>query len=159
MAKKIPAAPSTLDGYRKEFIKLIRANANRYDLWTVFSDFLLFAASFFSNRVDLIHYEAREAEYIKTMQKYSPEERARFQQAFSHLIDAMEIAQFDDLLGGIFMELELGNKWTGQFFTPYCISYMMAQMTLGDGEAARKQIEKTGFITFNDRNHHRVAWA
>lgn len=28
------------------------------------------------------------------------------------------------------MDLELGNKWKGQFFTPYCICKMMAQLTI-----------------------------
>jgi hypothetical protein len=37
-----------------------------------------------------------------------------------------------DILGGLYMELELGNDNTGQFFTPPEISLMMAQMLYGD---------------------------
>lgn len=150
MAKKPIEAPSTLEGVRKEFMKLIRANAHRYDLWTVFSDFLQLAACTYSNAVDLVHYEEREAEYMKTVGKYSKEEVDRFCRALAYLTDAMSIAGFADVLGSIFMELELGNKWTGQFFTPYCVAHMMGKMTVGDGEHARKEIEEKGFIEFND---------
>lgn len=35
-----------------------------------------------------------------------------------------------DVLGEVYMELELGNKWKGQFFTPYHVSQAMASVTL-----------------------------
>ena len=34
-----------------------------------------------------------------------------------------------DVLGGVFSELDLGNKWAGQFFTPDPVCRMMAAMT------------------------------
>ncbi len=33
-----------------------------------------------------------------------------------------------DILGSVFHELELHNKWTGQFFTPFHLCQMMAKM-------------------------------
>jgi type I restriction-modification system DNA methylase subunit len=47
------------------------------------------------------------------------------------LVDALE-EDAGDLLGRLFHELELGNKWTGQFFTPDSVCRMMAAMTFGE---------------------------
>ncbi len=41
-------------------------------------------------------------------------------------------AQSCDFLGSLFMTLELGESACGQFFTPFCIFRMMAEMQLGD---------------------------
>lgn len=45
------------------------------------------------------------------------------------------------------MEMELGNKWKGQFFTPYHMCLMMAEMNLNGVE---KHIEERGFFTVCD---------
>ncbi|MGB9021566.1 MAG: N-6 DNA methylase [Pseudolabrys sp.] len=42
-----------------------------------------------------------------------------------------------DVLGGVFSELDLGNKWAGQFFTPDPVCRMMAAMTF-DSSAREK---------------------
>ena len=42
-------------------------------------------------------------------------------------IDA-EIEQ--DFLGELFMALDMGNEWRGQFFTPYSVCSLMAAITL-----------------------------
>ena len=35
-----------------------------------------------------------------------------------------------DVLGGVFSELDLGNKWAGQFFTPDAVCRMMAALSI-----------------------------
>lgn len=40
-----------------------------------------------------------------------------------------------DFLGSMFMRLELGNHWKGQFFTPYSVCKVMAEMNAPDLEA------------------------
>lgn len=49
-----------------------------------------------------------------------------------------------DCLGSLFMSLDLGNAGTGQFFTPYEVSRLMAGMILG---GAREVVERQGFFT------------
>ena len=49
-----------------------------------------------------------------------------------------------DFLGQVIVELELSNEHMGQFFTPYDVSRMMAEMILGDAGAL---IREKGFIT------------
>ena len=52
-----------------------------------------------------------------------------------------------DFLGELFMSLNLGNHWEGQFFTPYHVCEMMAEINLHD---ASDIIEKQGFVSIND---------
>src|ERR1700722_13249189 len=49
-----------------------------------------------------------------------------------------------DFLGEVVVALELQSDHMGQFFTPYDLSRMMAEMTLGDAGAL---IVEKGFIT------------
>lgn len=45
---------------------------------------------------------------------------------------------FEDHLGTIYMEIEAGNKNSGQYFTPYNISKFMAMITLGEKPTGEK---------------------
>lgn len=49
-----------------------------------------------------------------------------------------------DVLGELFMQMGLGDQWKGQFFTPYALAYLMAEMSMQD---AAQVIEEKGFIT------------
>lgn len=141
---------TTAAGWRTELMKLLRQNAYRFDLWQVWSDYVELMAIAISNRFDLRKYEAREARYMQIIKPYSKEELARFCHAYSALVMAMDCAEFDDVLGSVFMELELGNKWKGQFFTPYHLCEMMGVISLGDGSHVREQIEQRGYFRFSD---------
>ena len=50
-----------------------------------------------------------------------------------------------DLLGHLYMEMELGNKYHGQEFTPDSVCQLCAALTSGDLKP-----DKTGIITIND---------
>ncbi|WP_301425337.1 N-6 DNA methylase, partial [Bacteroides caecimuris] len=52
-----------------------------------------------------------------------------------------------DFLGGIFMELNLGNGKNGQFFTPYHICDLMAKIAVDD---VSKEIDEKGYVTIHD---------
>ena len=49
-----------------------------------------------------------------------------FGQAFIALNDASQ--EFNDVLGHLYMAWVLGNRYTGQFFTPWPVALMLAQM-------------------------------
>jgi hypothetical protein len=52
-----------------------------------------------------------------------------------------------DILGRAFHDLELHNKWSGQFFSPYPVCRMIAKMTLFDEADIRARIAERGFVT------------
>ncbi|EIF3398634.1 SAM-dependent DNA methyltransferase, partial [Escherichia coli] len=64
----------------------------------------------------------------------------------AHVIEGLEQG-FCDFLGSVFMQLELGDKYRSQFFTPWSIASMMAQMQMGDVKAL---FENKPFITLSE---------
>ena len=107
----------------------------------------MFACSL-SNPVDKSHYEEREARYMKIIKKYNKQEQAIFPELAAQTVLALEENQEQDFLGSIFMELNLGNESGGQFFTPYHVCELMAEIALGDNVA--QQVNEQGYITICD---------
>jgi hypothetical protein len=130
--------------HAKELLRLFNSLAYRHSAWQVFSDFNEAAAISISNAVDWAQRETREARYMELIKRYDKEELDKFPQMFAHLVEALE-AEPSDVLGKTFHELELHNKWAGQFFTPYDLCKMMAKMT-ADKEHIEGIIAERGFV-------------
>lgn len=128
--------------------KVLRSVANRHGLWQVFRDFVAMSAISLSNAVDKRFYEEREAEYMKIVGRYRPEEANEIAKALALVVVGLE-AGMCDFLGSLYMSLELGDAWKGQYFTPYELSLLMAKMTMGT-EEAQAEIDRRGFISVND---------
>lgn len=112
--------------YDKQFIDIINHLAPSRQTWEVFSDFVELCAISISQSV---HYQQdREDQYMRTISKYSHDEAQKFPELLAITIKALE-EQYCDFLGNIFMKLELGNHWVGQFFTPYNLCQAMAKIT------------------------------
>lgn len=131
----------------RPFIKLYRELTYRWTPWEVWKDFVVVFACALSNPVDKLHYEEREALYLKTIQKYNKQEQLFFPQLAAEVVNALEENPEQDFLGKLFMELNLGNDSGGQFFTPYHVCELMAKISIGD---VLPQIEERGYITIND---------
>jgi len=130
-------------GYKKNIVNLIGKASYRYSTWTVYSDFLALAAISLSNTVDLRNRDKREREYLKIISKYTKKEAELFPEILANLIMALE-DEPTDILGQVFMELNLGNKWTGQFFTPMNICRAAGDMVVRD---IKEKIDEDGYIT------------
>lgn len=138
------------------FIKLYREFMPRWTPWEVWQDFVMMLACTISNSVDRSHFDEREAMYIKRMQKYSKEEQEIFPQLAAETVIALEKNPEQDFLGKIFMLLNLSNDSGGQFFTPYTVCKMMAEMTLGD---IVSYVKEHGYITeFGRESPLRKLW-
>ncbi|SIO87016.1 possible type I restriction enzyme M subunit [Nocardiopsis sp. JB363] len=97
----------------------------------VFDDFVETAALTLRNAVDIRGRGEREARYLAIADRYSREELDRFARAIGLTVLAME-AKPSDVLGRLYMELELGNDRLGQVYTPDDVARLMAAMTIGD---------------------------
>lgn len=125
------------------FKKLIEKLGHRYGTWEVFIDFLEMAAISFSNAVDHSKQrQVREDQYLQTVKRYDKSDLDLFPKMFAELTMAMEVEP-GDILGRLFGELGLGNKWAGQFFTPDHVARMMGQIAVFD---KKQLIEDKGFI-------------
>ncbi len=149
--------------HRKNFIKLLRQAAHKTNLWDVFSDFLQMAATAISNS-DRWHivtnaktWQQREDEYLSVIKKYDKDDQQLFPQMFAELVleldDHVSFGHFEDVLGSVFHELELHNKWKGQFFSPQNISDLMGKIVMVDPDKHTKlgeAIDTYGFCSINE---------
>lgn len=126
--------------HRAKILKTIRRLGEVHSVWNVFTDFVELSAISLANAADLRPevWEKREKQYLATIGKYSPDEQKLFPEMFADLVEALEYELTwrnapADVLGTLFHELELHNKYKGQFFTPQNVCDMMAEITFGDG--------------------------
>ena len=83
---------------------------------------------------------AREDEYVETIKRYSKEELQRLSEAFALMVNEAEANPFVDILGPYYTEIAAhsSKQARGEFYTPQCISEMMARMVLDPEEAISK---------------------
>lgn len=125
----------TISSFKTIFDKV--AYGNNYT--KTFDDFLIMCLCAFSRNLETgLSYN--EDEYLKIVEQYKKDDRVKyFPQLLGTMILYMEKHQDsdsgNDLLGS-FYEKELSLGKNGQFFTPFPICLMMAQMT-GNQEKSR----------------------
>lgn len=132
--------------HQKELLKLFGSLAYRHSAWQVFADFAEAAAISLSNAVDWAQRDQREERYMALIKRYKPEELATFPKMLGELTLALE-EEPSDVLGRTFHDLELHNKWSGQFFSPYPLCRMMAKMIIGEKVELEAGIAARGFVT------------
>ena len=81
--------------------------------------------------------------------RLTPRGREDVPKLFDPVFEAFDENPNQDLMGDTYMRLGIGNKNTGQFFTPYNISEMMARLVFNKGNA-ESEIERHGYVTFNE---------
>lgn len=115
--------------------------------WQVWSDFVTATACAIANSIDKTpkQYQEREDEYAACIERLGgiklPAEMLG--------ITTMQLEENpeQDYLGGLFMKLNLGNHWKGQFFTPYSVCELMAKVNVDD---LQQKIENNGYVSIND---------
>jgi hypothetical protein len=121
-------------------IRVVARYKHRYD---VFRDFVTMSAIALANAVQ--KREDREDEYLRLIATYERGDQLAFPKLLGCLVKALEYGP-RDVLGSLYMDLELGSKDRGQFFTPFHVSEMMAEIVHGE---ELKSIEKP-FITLSE---------
>lgn len=132
-----PGSDTALAAFKKTFRELAPYK-HRYE---VFRDFVTMAACSLHNS---LHKEpTREEEYLRIIAAYKKPDQEAFPKLFGCLIEALD-EEPRDILGPLYMELEIANKDAGQFFTPPELSELMANLTFGD---ELSKLESQPFIT------------
>lgn len=145
------------DDLRKEILKNFESLRYKRDLWSVYSDFLEMTAIAVSNSAERIampgRYDKREQRYLSLAKTYERDELMKFSEVFALFVKLqdynLEVHGAKDILGGLLMELGLGDKWAGQFFTPDHVANLMAKMAYRV-EDFKAEIDKKGFVYAND---------
>lgn len=87
-----------------------------------------------------------ERDYAAIAERWGKDGMSGFHECFALLTLALE-ARREDVLGPLFMALELGDSYRGQFFTPPAISRTMAEINIAGIEEV---IAKNGFATMSE---------
>lgn len=109
---------------KKKIIEKIQKMSGEYSVYAIFDDWISMYALATAQSVD--YKEDREANYFQIASKHKGKLND-YCELNGMLIDAFE-EKMEDVLGYIYMHLELGSSRTGQFFTPYHICQLMARM-------------------------------
>lgn len=136
-----------IQGTEKEFLDVFQQLCYSRSSWQVWSDLMCAISCSLSNAVDRSpeHFESREKEFAQCIERLGGVEiPARM---LSIIVTALERNPEQDFLGAMYMQLNLGNHWKGQFFTPYDVCKMMSEITCQDVD---QQIEKNGYISVCD---------
>ena len=137
----------------KAIIDGIKSIATRHTVWSVFEDWVKMSAIAVSNAIDKNQWNQREAEYLETVRKYTPEELNIFAQMLVELVTALDKENKEDgpkdLLGQIFHSLELHNKYKGQYFTPPDMCNLMGGIML-NSKQHEDELSQKGYITLMD---------
>ena len=142
-----PADPFRRD-FRKASCKLITDAAHyRHNLSTLFRDMVevFFIAGRNGHEPRDAAWQTREARYMELVAVYGRE----IFDAFATLLAELHKEARDrhgDLLGEIYQELQANQKGLGQFFTPYQISSLMAQLSFPESHLL-EHIDRHGYLT------------
>lgn len=131
----------------KEFLNVFHCLCTVRGAWEVWADFVEVTAISITNAVDKSQFEDREARYMELIRRYTHDQQLLFGKLLELVADALEENPDQDFLGALYMRLELGNHWKGQFFTPFHICHAMASMTAGN---IAEQIETKGWMSVAD---------
>lgn len=130
-----------------EFLRTFHILSYDHNKWEVWKDLIFMISASISNTLDKKNYDYREKEYLRIINKYIPKEQMLFPKLFAKIVMSLEENPDQDLLGSIFMELNLSNGDKGQFFTPYSVCKLMAKSTMYD---ISERIKEKGYISIND---------
>ena len=122
----------------KQTFRELAPYKHRYE---VFRDFVTMAACSLHNS---LHKDpGREEEYLRIIGDYQKPDQLAFSKLLGCLVAALD-EDPRDILGPLYMELEIANKDAGQFFTPPELSELMANLTFRDELA---KLENQPFLT------------
>jgi hypothetical protein len=131
--------------HRKQFIKAFERLAHDRERHDVLSDFLEMAVCAIRKTTLLPGpaADAIEERYMAVVARNAPEDV----RAMPALLGITTLAVQEggcDFLGQVVVELELPNQHMGQFFTPYDVSRMIAELTF---DTLDEIIAEQGFVT------------
>lgn len=113
--------------YKDEIVKRIQGMTCGQSVYSIFEDWVEMLALSISNSIDIMNYREREERYMSIAKKYDKKHLDTMCEMNGLLIEAFEQGM-DDVLGYVYMHLEISSSRLGQFFTPYHICQLMARM-------------------------------
>ena len=133
---------------QRNIIRMLNSLGGKYSRWELWQDWITMSAISIANVFDGPFRKEREEIYRSRAGRYSAAELKAFADLLFELVADMERDPDQDFLGELFMALDLGNEWRGQFFTPYDVCRMMATVSITDDLNAK--VNSQGWVSVND---------
>lgn len=117
------------DAFNKEMVSILEdaGRPSGLSIPETFRSFITMAACALSMGM-------RESDYRKEAERFHESGLGHIAKAFAFLVEAMEVAEFVDLLGPMHMEVsstKAAQRDLGEFYTPWSLSRASAAMLLG----------------------------
>ena len=137
-----------IQGTEKEFLDAFKQLTYSRSSWQVWEDLMTVMACSISNAVDKRpeKFKDREERYERAIKNLGGRDIPA--QIFAIVVMALEKNPDQDFLGTLYMSLNLGSHWHGQFFTPYHVSKFISKAVNVD--SAEEQIKDKGYISICD---------
>lgn len=137
-----------------EILKMLEKGLYKVNSHEFLSDIFECGAIAVSNRFDRTQAKEREERYVNIMKKYNPDMRQLIVDIFTKIFQLLlqqtnPHVRFADYLGELYMRSETSNSKAGQFFTPYNLSKMCAQVAINDS-LVTEYMEQDQIITLNE---------
>ena len=136
-----------MSGWTAQMGKSLKRCAGHRSNHEAWQDFAIMSASELAAPLGLDGPLRDDAERIR--HKYNNDEIEAMSEMFGCTISALESNPRQDYLGAAYMELDIGNKKDGQFFTPYAVCEAMAGEVI-TAECCESAISDHGYVTLND---------
>ena len=107
-----------------------------------------------SNQFDYVQRDRREKQYLSVISRYDKETQGAIAEIFGDIYSLLiqmtdSNIGFGDYLGEIYMQSDTSNSKAGQFFTPYSVSKLNAEMLL-DEKMVRDYMENDRILTIGE---------
>ena len=126
--------------------KLINFSKN-HDIRKAFEDFIYCSAYAISNSCN--YNDELEQDYLDIAKKYTKNELSDFAQMLAFLQLECNKENSIDILGILYEEVGMSNKYKGQFFTPEAVCDLMTEVNIS-ANSAKKAIEEKGYFSISD---------
>ena len=115
---------------KKQIVEQIEKMSGRYSPYSIFSDWVEMMALCIQNACSPHddNWNYREKMYLDICKRYEKKEIITLGDMMGMLAITLEEQGPHDILGEIYMESGCGSKYTGQFFTPWHLSLLTAEM-------------------------------
>lgn len=136
----------------EDILKLVDKCAYRVSKHELLSDIFQCGAIAISNQFDKVQAAEREKVYLQIIKKYDKETQQLISKIFAeiYILLTQQIEYgFYDYLGEIYMRSETQSKGAGQFFTPYSVSLMCAEVAINE-TTVNEYIEQDKILTLHE---------
>lgn len=135
-------------------LKKIQSASAKINSYELLSAVFECGAIAISNQFDRAQAPEREKRYLQIMQGLDLDTRMLIQDIFGDIsVLLMSMINphvgFNDYLGELYMKSNTSNSKAGQFFTPYNISKLCAQMSISEA-VVNEYIEQDKILTLNE---------